>query len=133
MRRIQNYSLVLLAVPLLAVAILVAPFVLVSLGKYPTVERHPTIKLDISQKLSPEFWFGNLDDPEPPMDYLPPDPLRKAKWYWRNPLHNFTFYVMGIADADFERTGRYPDFNFAPEDGWNWAVCKKGWLQLPFI
>ena len=55
------------------------------------------------------------------------------KWRWRNPLHNFTFYVVGIADKDFKRAGKHPAAVFNRNDGWNTAVCKYRWLRLPFV
>src|SRR6266542_2704050 len=73
-----------------------------------------------AQKCNPCFWFGNVDDPFPPDDYQPEDPHRIGKWRWRNLCHNFTFYVMGIADKEFVRTGRFPDVVFNPHEGWNW-------------
>jgi len=86
-----------------------------------------------AQKFNPCFWFGNVDDPLPPEDYRPEDPHRVGKWHWRNSCHNFTFYVMGIADKEFVRTGRCPEVVFSPNGGWNWAVCKYKWLRLPFV
>ena len=84
------------------------------------------------QKWNPVFWFGNLDDPDPPDWYRPDDPRRDGKWYCRNSLHNFTFYVMGIADKEFEYTGRHPGI-FNPQDGWNWTVCRYKCVRLPLI
>jgi hypothetical protein len=85
------------------------------------------------QKLNPAFWFGNADDPVPPASYLPDDPHRQRKWYWRNSCHNFTFYVMGIGDKEFIRVGRHAGAVFNPHGGWNWAVSKHRCLRLPFI
>ena len=84
-------------------------------------------------KWNPKFWLGNLDDPVPPPEYRPNDKHRAGKWRWRNPGHNFDFYVIGIADKTFRRAGRYPDRVFSPRNGWNWAVCKYKWARLPFI
>ena len=91
-----------------------------------------TVSVKGSHKWNPRFWLGNLDDPVPPPDYRPGDRHRMAKWYWRNPTHNFNFYVIGIADKTFRRAGRYPNRVFSPGDGWNWAVCKYKWVRLPF-
>ena len=55
------------------------------------------------------------------------------KWCGRNPLHNFTFYVVGIADKDFKRAGKHPESVFNPHDGWNATVCKYRCLRLPFV
>lgn len=86
-----------------------------------------------TQKLNPVFWFGNMDDPVPPPSYRTNDPRRVRRWYWRNSCHNFTFYVMGIADKEFTRTGRCPHLVFCREGGWNWAVCRYKCVRLPFI
>lgn len=85
------------------------------------------------QKLNPVFWVGNLDDPQPPDWYRPHDAARSRKWYCRNSLHNFTFYVIGIADKEFEHKGRFPGELFNPHGGWNWTVCRYHWLRLPLI
>jgi hypothetical protein len=84
-------------------------------------------------KWNPKFWLGNQDDPVPPNDYRPGDRHRVKKWYFRNPTHNLTFYVVGLADKTFRRAGKYPDQVFNPHGGWNWAVCKYKWVRLPFI
>ena len=59
-------------------------------------------------KFNPAWWFKNVDDPTPQDWYKPADPRRTFKWHVRNSLHNFTFYVVGIADKKFKRSGRYP-------------------------
>lgn len=84
-------------------------------------------------KWKPKFWFGNLDDPAPPADYLPNDKHRMTKWYWRNPTHNLNFYVIGISDKTFRREGKHPETVFNPKDGWNWAVSKYKLWRLPFV
>ena len=84
-------------------------------------------------KFNPVFWFGNYDRPLPPRSYKPGDPHRVLKWRFRNPCHNFDFYVIGIADKTFRRVGKYPDKVFAPNGGFNWAVCKYKLLRLPFV
>ena len=84
-------------------------------------------------KWSPKFWLGNQDDPVAPDDYRRDDPHRVQKWYFRNPTHNLTFYVIGLADKTFRRSGKYPDQVFNPQGGWNWAICKYKWVRLPFI
>jgi hypothetical protein len=85
------------------------------------------------QKWNPIWWFGNVDDPEPPDWYRPGSRHRRWLWQLRNPLHNFTFYVIGVADRAFTRTGRHPEHVFAPDGGWNWAVTRLGWVRLPFV
>ncbi len=54
------------------------------------------------QKLNPIWWFKN-DDPVAPDWYEKTWPLRKRQFYWmylRNPLHNFTNYIIGIRDIE---------------------------------
>lgn len=85
------------------------------------------------QKLNPRFWIGNADDPEPPDWYRPDEPGRRWKWHIRNPFHNLTFYIIGIADKDFTRLGAYPESVFNPGDGWNWTVSHAKLLPLPFV
>ncbi len=92
----------------------------------------PTRTFPHAQKWKPAFWFGNADEPMPPEDYRPDDPNRVRRWYWRNPGHNFDFYVVGIADKSFVRTGRHPSAVFNPAGGWNWACSHRGWCALPF-
>ena len=84
--------------------------------------------------------FGNDDDPNPPADYRPewPEWRRRLYWYARNPLHNFTFYVIGLSDKPFERLVLYPKgapvyLVFRPEGGWYVAVVRYKWLRLPFV
>src|SRR5262245_12755075 len=83
-----------------------------------------TVCIRPCRKWNPAFWFGNLEHPVPPDYYRPNDRWRNFKWRLRNPLNNFTFYVIGIADKTFKRVGPYPDRNGNPYGGWNWAVCK---------
>jgi hypothetical protein len=48
-------------------------------------------------KLNP---FGNYDNPEPPVWYMPLKPFIIRWFMWsfvRNPLHNFMFYWIGLA------------------------------------
>ena len=97
------------------------------------IKNKPRHRPTTRQKLNPVFWFGNLDDPEPPEWYRHDDPARSRKWYGRNALHNFTFYVVGIADKEFAHMGRYPGELFNPHGGWNWTVCRYHWLWLPLI
>ena len=86
-----------------------------------------------AQKWNPLWSLGNADDPVPPDWFRPGDPHRRWLWRMRNPLHNFTFYVIGVADKDTTRTGKYPAHVFAPGGGWNWAVTRHRWLPLPFV
>lgn len=86
-----------------------------------------------TQKWNPIWWVGNADDPVPPDWYRPDQSMRGALWQLRNPLHNFTFYVIGVHDKDFVRRGISPQSVFRPKGGWNWTVIEHGWLRLPFV
>ena len=86
-----------------------------------------------AQKWNPLWGFGNADDPEPPGWFHPGSPNRRWLWQMRNPLHNFTFYVIGVSDKATTRTGKFPAHVFAPGGGWNWAVTRHRWLPLPFV
>jgi len=97
-----------------------------------TIRQPKEQRFTLLQKLNPIWWFGNADDPEPPEKYRPGKPLRKFFWYCRNPFHNFDHYVIGISDKPFTRIGPYPNRMQNPNGGWNWAVCRYGWWQLPF-
>lgn len=84
-------------------------------------------------KFNPVWWFGNADDPEPPADYIPDSKFRKTKWAFRNPFHNFTFYVIGITDKEIIQTSNSQRNVFQPGGGWLWSVGKYKRLRLPFI
>ena len=86
-----------------------------------------------AQKWNPAWSLANADDPEPPAWYRPDSPNRRRLWQTRNPMHNFTHYVIGVTDKDTTRTGKYPSEVFAPGGGWNWAYTRHGWLRLPFV
>jgi hypothetical protein len=84
-------------------------------------------------KFNPVWWLHNADEPTPPDWYLPADKHRTAKWHFRNPFHNFNFYVIGVADKKIVRSGRYPEQNSNPNGGWNFAVTRRIAVLLPFI
>lgn len=88
------------------------------------------------KRLNPLWWLGNDDTPTAPDWYRPGKRWRTLYWYLRNPLHNFTRYVIGFCDRDHYVTGRVPaamvlrrDWN---ERGWQYALVWAGWLPLPF-
>lgn len=84
-------------------------------------------------KLNPIWWFLNSDDINPPIEYMPMSEWRHLFWLCRNPLHNFTFYVIGVADKDCPRYGHYKEHVFRPGGGWNFAVTQYKIIPLPFI
>lgn len=92
---------------------------------------HPEIHF--YDKFNPIWWFGNEDDPTPPAWYKPDDKRRNTKWYFRNPLHNFNFYVIGVADKKFHRSGKFPERNSDPRGGWDFAVTRRHILLLPYF
>ena len=59
-------------------------------------------------KINPLWWFGNSDEPRAPDWYRPGSKFRNVAWYFRNPLENFSNYVIGIADKKSARSGWYP-------------------------
>lgn len=59
----------------------------------------------------------------------------RVKWWFRNPLHNFTMYVAGNCHKD-HTCKCYPSFNvFNPNMGWLFMLSKNddGWMVYPFI
>ena len=91
------------------------------------------LKIRWSAKLNPVWWLQNADDPAPPDWYLPGEKHRVLKWSFRNPLHNFNFYVIGVADKPIVRSARWPEKNFNPNGGWEAAIVRRKLLLLPFV
>jgi hypothetical protein len=83
-------------------------------------------------KINPVWWLGNAEEPVPPAWYEPGNPHRNTEWYFRNPLSNFTYFVIGVADKRIVRSGRYPTEVGNPHGGWNFAVTRRRILFLPF-
>lgn len=79
------------------------------------------------KKINPVWWFMNADDPIVPDNEFVDQPqwLRKLKWAFRNPLHNFTFYVIGVADEEVVCYTTYPGKVFGPVGTWNigYVLC----------
>jgi hypothetical protein len=90
-------------------------------------------KIHFYDKLNPVWWFRNADEPVPPEWYLPEDKHRVTKWHFRNPLHNFSHYVIGVADKNFLRSGKYPEHNADPRGGWDFAIGRRCLAPLPFV
>jgi hypothetical protein len=77
--------------------------------------------------------FGNDEDPKPLPFVLDKWPV---KFYWfvmRNPLHNFTWHMIGVNGKDWERIGIDPLHSYARAGGWQWCVIKYKWLKLPYF
>ena len=102
-------------------------------GVRQTATTHITI--DWYDKFNPGWWFGNIDDPKPPEWYRAQECpfVRKFMWGCRNPLHNFHFYVLGLADKDIVLIGKYPELIGKPGGGWNFTVVAYKHLRLPFV
>jgi hypothetical protein len=90
-------------------------------------------KIHFYQKLNPIWWLKNSDDPKPPAWYRPDDNHRRLKWSFRNPLHNFDFYVIGVADKKFSRSGKFPALNSNPQGGWDFEASRYKFIWLPFV
>jgi hypothetical protein len=91
-------------------------------------------KIPWYKKWNPLWWFDNLDDPMPAenlhiwLDYKPW--VRWFLWRLRNPMHNFMFYVIGVADREYIVTGDFPDKNWNPNGGWNrLKLIGDGWTR----
>jgi hypothetical protein len=92
-------------------------------------------KIHFYNKLNPVWWLKNSDDPKPPDWYRPndTDKHRRVMWSFRNPLHNFNFYVIGVADKTFYRSGKYPQENSNPNGGWDFEAARYKFIWLPFV
>jgi hypothetical protein len=84
-------------------------------------------------KLNPVWWLENADEPVPPAWYRSGEKHRQVKWHFRNPFHNFNFYVLGVVDKKFVRSGRYPEKNGDPHGGWDFEVGRRWVALLPFL
>lgn len=89
------------------------------------------------RKLNPIWWFGNADDPDPPIWFWPSRDawVRRLGWWVRNPFHNLVWYVVGCADRWFVRLGtRYPS-NFKETGGWVFNALFQAWppFLCPFV
>jgi hypothetical protein len=84
-------------------------------------------------KFNPIWWVGNANEPDAPDWYRPNSACREVWWWLRNPFSNFSSYVIGVADKETVRYGRYPDQTGNPNGGWNFAVTRRRIVYLPFI
>jgi len=101
-----------------------------------TVTKMPgpnTPKIHFYDKLNPVWWVENANEPVPPAWYLPDDKQRVLKWHFRNPFHNFDFYVIGVADREFTRSGHYPEKNSDPHGGWDFEMARRRIAFLPYV
>jgi hypothetical protein len=82
--------------------------------------------------------FGNRDEPIAPEWFRPHlrPWLRNLLWHFRNPLHNFTHYVIGIAGREFTVTRSCPDSDndgFADGGGWLRCTLQYGGGSRPYV
>ncbi|MDB5802253.1 MAG: hypothetical protein JWL63_3192 [Rhodocyclales bacterium] len=77
-------------------------------------------------------FFGNDDDG--PIGDVSFNPGRidtwsfRRAWWLRNPAHNWTFYVIGVAGKTFSRSGIAPKDVFNPAMGFNVCITRyKAW------
>jgi len=98
------------------------------------VEPGPRVpEIHCYDKFNPIWWLENADEPVAPTDYLPDDRHRNLKWRFRNPFHNFCFYVIGVADKEIVRSGHHPEKDFNPQGGWDFEVTRRRLVLLPYI
>ncbi len=90
-------------------------------------------KIHFYNKVNPAWWFGNIDDPAPPVWYRPDSHHRDFLWHLRNPFHNFDHYVIGIADKKFKRTSRISEGASESHSYWDFAVARRKLAVLPFL
>jgi hypothetical protein len=90
-------------------------------------------------KIQPWWWFYNSTEPVPPSWYTASSIrwLDTFLWYCRNPLVNFKWYVVGVADRNYTVYGQAPvnvtDWNDVGQTGWKTSVIHLGLLRLPYV
>lgn len=91
-----------------------------------------------TDKINPLWWFGNRDDPVTPDWHMPGWPYWWRQFVWlfvRNPLHNFTAYVIGVQDREYTFHASKPNtinHTFSDGGGWLFGYCAVDWVRLPF-
>ncbi len=91
------------------------------------------------RKINPIWWLLNDGEPWPPDWQLPGKPywLRVISWYLRNPLENFSNYIIGVSDRNYTAIGTPPimvtAWNDVGKTGWKYSVIHLGALRLPFV
>jgi hypothetical protein len=97
------------------------------------VPPHPGPPVRWYDRINVLWWFGNRNEPVAPDWYEPHSRFRNLEWHLRNPFSNFSWYVIGVADKQTVRSGKYPLKITRPGGGWNFAVTKWKCLRLPFV
>lgn len=85
-------------------------------------------------KANPQWWIENTDDPPPEWWKPNEDPATRYRtWLMRNPFHNFTHYVIGVADRPTRRYGLNAHSIWNDRGPVNLAVTQSGpllWLPM---
>ena len=97
-------------------------------------------RISWTKKINPWWWLQNDHEPLAPDWYHPEWPeWRRNFWFnvIRNPLSNFSAYVIGVKDRDYVIRGTWPVDAGTLADvgltGWKWSLIELGWLRLPFV
>ena len=86
-------------------------------------------------KLNPNWWRKNSDEPLP-WWWKPEASLseRKRTWFFRNPMHNFNNYVIGVSDRHLHVRGLNAHSIWNDEGPFNLTLTQSGPLiHLPMI
>ncbi|HEY2081311.1 MAG TPA: hypothetical protein VGI88_00895, partial [Verrucomicrobiae bacterium] len=104
-------------------------------GVWHSLRVAPSTQITVTacERLNPLWWFGNADEPVAPPWYRPNGKMRTFLWHLRNPIHNFSHYVVGINDKESVRSGHYPRSLSNPNGGWAFAVSKYKHIRLPCV
>jgi hypothetical protein len=97
------------------------------------IPRTNTATITTLDKINPLWWCRNLDHMQAPDWHRPGKKFRGITWFTRNSFNNLTFYVVGIADKEHVRSGKYPESIWNPNGGWNYSVAEYKHLRLPMI
>lgn len=98
------------------------------------------------KKINPIWWFMNDDNQTVEQaDWYHPEWPHWRRWLvwniFRNPMQNFSSFVIGVQDKNYTVTGKAPvlttqrnDLN-PPEYGYQWCYSHGGelWIPRPFI
>lgn len=107
---------------------------------------HPDLRW--YHRLNPLWWFGNIDEPQPPSQFdgryrqfwqyrwlrklgVPHRVATAIWWGTRNPLHNFCYYTVGLAGMDLDIDGKDDLIDMFAPHGWHWLLVK--WRRHPIV
>lgn len=94
-----------------------------------------------TKKINPIWWLQNDLEPVAPANYHPDWPTWARNFVYnfiRNPLSNFSAYVIGVKDRNYVIRGTDPVDAGTLADvgrtGWKWSLIDLGgWVRLPFV